>query len=214
MSKQYKGKWVSKDDSEESGIAMVDVISVEGNEVKAIGRNMTLTELLSNYIPLSESKIQIPDPFAVPLGADSGYVDNEDNYEAEKAELNLASENTVSPPLAAQWPVATNAFVEPEEPKKFRKYTPEENAILSMLNIIKTKKNQHCSISLNLTLNLDFDLIKFVTSAENMGFDSETVQKIVSEECINSVDSDNLSNMIEKSLTDYLNQPQCKNDDN
>jgi hypothetical protein len=53
----------------ETGLQILDVVEVNGNEVKAVGSNLTLAELLNNYKRFDQKALGIVDPFALPSDA-------------------------------------------------------------------------------------------------------------------------------------------------
>jgi hypothetical protein len=98
MSK-YLGKWQALQENPETGLQILDVVEVNGNEVKAVGSNLTLAELLNNYKRFDQKALGIVDPFALPSDAtalqefqiDEEFEDTKEDKKPPYAEIDLTN---------------------------------------------------------------------------------------------------------------------------
>lgn len=175
-SEQYRGKWISKYESEENGFMMLDVVEVFGNEVKAIGRNLTLTELLNSYKPMSESSIRGADPFAMPF---QGIPDDQlnDSKVDEPVIDFVAARNQIETNQQAYAAINNHqSFDRIRIPIK-SPLTKEEQSILDMIDLVESKKPKPTRLTIELSIDLGFDIESFIGAAEMMGVDDSDLRK-------------------------------------
>lgn len=198
MSK-YRGKWVSKTESEDTGISMVDVIEVEGNEVKAVGRNFTLTELLANYIPIEQSSIKVADPFAL---ADPNVFGSEIDASIEDE---VVDKNHISfiKPVSDMMNDTFTIMPKSEEVKvesAKSKYTEDEQLVVNMINVIVNRKPEEFTLKLEVDSILDFNLSKFIDGSEMLGLDEDLVYSTISKYIVDRLTTEQLEKMVKASL--------------
>lgn len=174
MSK-YLGKWQALQENPETGLQILDVVEVNGNEVKAVGSNLTLAELLNNYKRFDQKALGIVDPFALPSDATAlqeFQIDEEfeDTKEDKPLHTEIDLTNTETVRIAN-----SNTFV--------KSYSAEELLIIKMVEVMKASTSKKSSTDvmqkLNIAVDLPFSIDRIIASGQLVGLQRADVVKIL-----------------------------------
>ena len=202
MSK-YLGKWQALQENPETGLQILDVVEVNGNEVKAVGSNLTLAELLNNYKRFDQKALGIVDPFALPsddtalqeFQIDEEFEDTKEDKQPLYAEIDLTNTETVR--IANS---NTNKFV--------RSYSVEELLVIKMIEVMKasnaTKRSSEFTQKITISVDLPFNIDRILASGQLVGLPIDDVSKILIDNFDEIYDIDILLTALKTSIQDVI----------
>ncbi len=174
MSK-YLGKWQALQENPETGLQILDVVEVNGNEVKAVGSNLTLAELLNNYKRFDQKALGIVDPFALPSDATAlQEFQLDEEFESIKEDKPLHTEIDLTNVETVRI-ANSNTFVKP--------YSVEELLVIKMVEVMKASASKKSSTDvmqkLNISVDLPFSIDRIIASGQLVGLQKADVVKIL-----------------------------------
>jgi hypothetical protein len=175
----YRGKWVQKGETdEESGTGIIDVIEVIRDEVKAVGRNLHINELLTRYQRLEDSDIRVADPFGMPLGLPVTEYTNDEVIEEKDNDIPERNDVYIYDPK-------TKAINDDKQHHVFEQvsnkspYSKEEETILNLIKTTVSNKPVKKNLSIQLSVEVDFDIDMFKAGSKMLGLSEETVNSCI-----------------------------------
>jgi hypothetical protein len=199
MSK-YLGKWQALQENPETGLQILDVVEVNGNEVKAVGSNLTLAELLNNYKRFDQKALGIVDPFALPSDATAlqeFQIDEEfeDTKEDKPLHTEIDLTNTETVRIAN-----SNTFV--------KHYSAEELLIIKMVEVMKASTSKKSSTDvmqkLNIAVDLPFSIDRIIASGQLVGLQRADVVKILRNNFDEIFDTSSLLTALKNSIQSVI----------
>jgi hypothetical protein len=199
MSK-YLGKWQALQENPETGLQILDVVEVNGNEVKAVGSNLTLAELLNNYKRFDQKALGIVDPFALPSDATAlqeFQIDEEfeDTKEDKPLHTEIDLTNTETVRIAN-----SNTFV--------KSYSAEELLIIKMVEVMKASTSKKSSTDvmqkLNIAVDLPFSIDRIIASGQLVGLQRADVVKILRNNFDEIFDTSSLLTALKNSIQSVI----------
>ena len=150
MSK-YLGKWQALQENPETGLQILDVVEVNGNEVKAVGSNLTLAELLNNYKRFDQKALGIVDPFALPSDATAlQEFQLDEEFESIKEDKPLHTEIDLTNVETIRGNTSNTLFI--------KSYSVEELLVIKMVEVMKASASKKSSTDVMQKLNISVDL--------------------------------------------------------
>jgi hypothetical protein len=204
MSK-YLGKWQALQENPETGLQILDVVEVNGNEVKAVGSNLTLAELLNNYKRFDQKALGIVDPFALPSDATAlqeFQIDEEfeDTKEDKPLHTEIDLTNTETVRIANS---NTNTFVNVN-----KSYSAEELLIIKMVEVMKASTSKKSSTDvmqkLNIAVDLPFSIDRIIASGQLVGLQRADVVKILRNNFDEIFDTSSLLTALKNSIQSVI----------
>ena len=197
MSK-YLGKWQALQENPETGLQILDVIEVNGNEVKAVGSNLTLAELLNNYKRFDQKALGIVDPFALPSDATAlqeFQIDEE--FEDTKEDKPLHTEIDL-----------TNTEAVRVDTTKTESYSAEELLVIKMVEVMKASASKKSSADvmqkLKISVDLPFNIDRIIASGQLVGLQRADVVKILLNNFDEIFDTNSLLTALKKSIQSVI----------
>lgn len=204
--KNYIGKWVVKDESFENPTEVLDVIEFDNtnNIIRAVGKNMSVNELLARYVKADEV---IFDPYAKKGG-----------FEGLPKDV-IEPEMTQSTEVFDKHVVQNQEFFDrsqtfkfPSNPKMIdeKTFINDKMLVLNLIDRFKkapVHKNTNNEIRkdveniLDIEIDFGFSIKKLIETSSSLGISSDQIKEILGDYILN--DEEVLKN-IKDSLVDRL----------